>query len=116
MTGDKIRNLRKENNLSQAELAKIVGVSDKAVSCWERGEKQPRMGAIEKMVSFFGVTKSFLLTDDELVAPTITDDIIEFPVIGEVAAGYEHIAAEDWTGETVNIPASFLRGRKREEY
>ena len=59
--GKRIKQLRMRNNLSQAELGKIAGVTDKAVSTWEQDQKIPRMGAIEKMALYFGVTKSYII-------------------------------------------------------
>ena len=38
--GGLIRRLRRELGLTQRELAGLLGVSDKAVSKWERGEYQ----------------------------------------------------------------------------
>ncbi len=49
-------------------------------------------------------------------APGITDDVISFPVLGEVAAGYDHIAAQDWEGERVDLPAAWLHGLPRDNY
>ena len=37
VTGAVIRKLREQNNMTQAELAEIIQVSDKAVSKWETG-------------------------------------------------------------------------------
>ena len=36
-TGARIAALRKERGMTQRDLAQLVGVSDKAVSKWERG-------------------------------------------------------------------------------
>ena len=36
-TGALIRALRKERNMTQKDLAKVLHVSDRAVSKWERG-------------------------------------------------------------------------------
>lgn len=36
-TGEMIRSLRQRQGLTQAQLAGMIGVSDKAVSKWERG-------------------------------------------------------------------------------
>lgn len=36
-TGALIRTLRQQNHLTQRQLADTIGVSDKAVSKWERG-------------------------------------------------------------------------------
>lgn len=59
--GENIKNLRLQHGLSQAELAKVAGVSDKAVSSWEQNKATPRMGAIQKMADFFGVQKSVII-------------------------------------------------------
>ena len=40
VTGAVIRKLREQNNMTQAELAEILQVSDKAVSKWETGVSQ----------------------------------------------------------------------------
>ena len=59
--GDNIKNLRVQYNLSQAELANVAGVSDKAVSSWEQNKSVPRMGPIQKMADFFGIKKSDII-------------------------------------------------------
>ena len=61
-----IRRLREVYQLSQKDLALIAGVSDKAVSSWERGEREPRMGAIQKIADHFGITKSQLIEGDDV--------------------------------------------------
>lgn len=58
-----IKLLRKRYRLSQKDLALIAGVSDKAVSTWELGLKEPRMGAIQKIADHFGIKKSNLIED-----------------------------------------------------
>lgn len=61
--GANIKRLRRKYNLSQKEFAQIAGVTDKAVSTWETGKKDPRMGAIEKIASHFGILKSAIIED-----------------------------------------------------
>ena len=46
-TGEFIRNLRKEKNITQQELAEMLNVSDKAVSRWETGRGFPDIGNLE---------------------------------------------------------------------
>lgn len=60
---ENIKLLRERYRLSQKDLALIAGVSDKAVSTWERGLKEPRMGAIQKIADHFGIKKSNLIED-----------------------------------------------------
>lgn len=37
ITGAIIKRLREEKNMTQAELAELIGVSDKIISKWETG-------------------------------------------------------------------------------
>lgn len=46
-TGMKIRDFRKARNMTQAELAKKVFVSDKAISRWENGMNYPDISRLE---------------------------------------------------------------------
>lgn len=63
---DNIKKLRTSHGLSQTEFGAIAGVSDKAVSTWENGEKTPRMGAIQKLADHFGISKSEIIEDSPL--------------------------------------------------
>lgn len=64
---ENLKALRKQHNLSQQELAKIAGVSDKAISTWESGTRIPRMGAIQKMADYFGLQKSDIIEDNSRI-------------------------------------------------
>lgn len=43
LTGARLRRLRRERGLTQAQLAGILGVSDRLISAWERGEGLPTL-------------------------------------------------------------------------
>lgn len=60
-----IKKLREERGMSQEDLAKALGVTNQAVSTWETGKRLPRMGAIEKMSMLFGVSKGYIIGEDE---------------------------------------------------
>lgn len=66
--GTNIKHLRISSGLTQLELGKKLGVSDKAVSTWETDKKVPRMGVIEKMSALFGVEKSDIIEDRSITA------------------------------------------------
>lgn len=71
---ENIKNLRLKYNLSQKELALIAGVTDKAVSTWEKGTKEPRMGTIQKIADHFGIRKSDLIEDSNTLHLTPRDE------------------------------------------
>lgn len=56
-----IHRLRKQNNLTQLELAKKVNFSDKAVSRWEKGEVLPDLETLQKLSEIFDVSLSQLI-------------------------------------------------------
>jgi len=62
--GSKIFKLRKAKHLTQAELAEILGVSDKTVSRWETGEGFPEISSLKSLAEALGVTVDELLSDD----------------------------------------------------
>lgn len=58
-------NLRKQNNLTQIELAKQINFSDKAISRWEKGECLPDIETIEKLSEVFNVPMSAILESQD---------------------------------------------------
>lgn len=108
--GDNIKTLRLKEKLSQADLGKIAGVTDKAVSTWESGLKIPRMGAVEKMASYFGVPKSAIL-DDNFSASIPTGfeplpQMTQVPLVGRIACG-QPITAEQNIESVIGVPSAW---------
>ena len=60
LIGNKIRELRMDHNMTQAELGNAVGVSMQAVSKWERGGT-PDIDVLISIAHYFGVTMDELL-------------------------------------------------------
>ncbi|GHV01252.1 hypothetical protein FACS1894211_10600 [Clostridia bacterium] len=58
-----IARLRRQLNLTQAELAEKLNYSDKAVSKWERAEGIPDVYILVQMSEIFGVTVDGLLSE-----------------------------------------------------
>ena len=59
--GKFIATIRKEKQLTQAELARKLNVTDKAVSRWERDETMPETDKVVALADLFGVTTDYLL-------------------------------------------------------
>lgn len=102
---ENIKKLREKYNLTQDELAEIAGVSNKAVSTWETGVKEPRMGPIERMARHFGLKKSNLIEDGGM-------DMIDIPIT--IAA---HFEGEDYTEEEMKEIlryAQYIKSQRKE--
>ena len=54
--GEKIKELRVERGLSQAQLGKGIGVSQKAIDYWERNVNEPKASYVILLVNFFGIS------------------------------------------------------------
>ena len=54
--GNKIKELRVEKGLSQAQLGKIIGVSQKAVDYWERSINEPKASYLIALVKAFEIS------------------------------------------------------------
>lgn len=54
--GKVIRELRKEKGFTQAQLAREIGVSQKAVDYWERDVNEPKLSYIMALVKTFDVS------------------------------------------------------------
>lgn len=127
---DIIKARREELGMSYRELSEKTGYSKSVLQRYESGttKKIPvdRLEVIAKALkldifSLYDFDEATLaltnhINQNTLKHPDIAEDVITFPVIGEIAAGYNEITIEDWSGDTVDVPASYLKGRKREEF
>ena len=59
--GEIISTLRKEKGMTQKEIADRLGITDKAVSKWERDVAYPDTGTIPKLAEILGVTVEELM-------------------------------------------------------
>lgn len=62
--GTIIKELRLENNLTQPELAKKIGVSNGIISLWENNVNEPKASHIRNLALIFNVSADYLLNID----------------------------------------------------
>ena len=72
--GERIAKLRRERDLTQADLAEWLGISYQAVSSWERGATMPDISKLVELSRALGTTVDALLTGEEKEAPVRTAD------------------------------------------
>lgn len=58
---EKLKELRIEKKLSQTELAKELNVSQRSISSWETGFRQPDFETLELIAKYFNVSTDYLL-------------------------------------------------------
>ncbi|EGQ3938031.1 TPA: helix-turn-helix domain-containing protein [Staphylococcus pseudintermedius] len=66
-----LKQLMKEHNIDQKELAEALGVSQPTVSNWIQETKYPRIKRIQQIADYFNVPKSRLISDREPEQQTV---------------------------------------------
>ncbi len=67
----KIKELRKEKNITQKEIAEILGISPTCYAGYEQGYREPDFKTLKKICIYFDVSSDFLLgLEDETGSKT----------------------------------------------
>ena len=131
-TANRLRQIMVARGLKQVDILKKcepickknnIKMNRNDLSQYVNGKVEPGQFKLTVLAQALNVSEVWLMGYDvpmnprsEANPPMLTDDVVEMPVIGDLAAGYDHIACENWTGDTVLIPAAYLKGRKREDF
>lgn len=63
--GQNIKDIREKQNLTQSDLAELLGVSDKTVSSWEINRTEPKMGMVERICIALKCKKTDIIGSDD---------------------------------------------------
>lgn len=61
MFDDRLKKLREARHLTQEEVAKEIGITQKSYSNYEQNKRTPEPSILIKLCLFFGVTSDYLL-------------------------------------------------------
>ena len=84
---DRFLELRKNNNLSQKELAEKLGFSQASIGYWEKGQRTPSIEAAQKIADYFNVSIAYLLHGDDSFYPS--DIPAGMVIIGEGESAFD---------------------------
>lgn len=89
VTGNTIRNLREQKNMTQAELAGLIDVSPKTVSKWETGKGLPDISLLEPLavalsVSVIELMSGKAVNNKNISANMLRSMIYICPICGNV--------------------------------
>ena len=102
-----LKQCRKKQGISQAELASKLGVTQQAVGKWESGKSSPDRSTVARIAELLNTTADYLLglyrpvsnvsAPEERFFGSYSESLI--PVIGTVKAGYGALAFEEDYGQ-----------------
>lgn len=106
----KIYRLRTESGMTQQELAKVAGVSDKAVSAWEKGLRDPKLQPLRRICEYFHIDLNvFIDTSSDVYKSDMPANLRplqpmqKIPLVGTIACG-EPILAQENISDYVDLP------------
>ena len=73
--GEKIQALRKQQGMSQEQLADTLNISRQAVSKWETNESQPDIERLIEISNLFNVSTDYLIKDGSISTTTVVAPI-----------------------------------------
>lgn len=119
--GERIKQRREQLGISQTELAECIGTSKQNLYKYENdiitNIPSDRVEALAKRLN---TSPAYIMgwnEGDSLPSPTITEDTVTFPIVTSVAAHYDSVSIdESATGEHIEIPSAYLKGRKPEDF
>lgn len=85
--GERIAEKRKEQGLTQAELAEKMMVTRQTVSRWEAGTGLPDVERIAELAAVLGVSCDYLLTDVADQTQTDANDPSKAPAVSRLLQG-----------------------------
>jgi transcriptional regulator with XRE-family HTH domain len=89
ITGTTIKELREQKEMTQLQLAEVLGVSDKTVSKWETGKGYPDITLLEPIADAFGISLTELISGHRIKNENVSANMIRSkfyicPVCGNV--------------------------------
>ena len=95
--GERITSLRKDNNISQYQLAKLMGVSRQAVSKWENDQASPDTINLIRLADILDTDVEYLATGKRtsLSQPPTEPKVIEVEKVVEVPKVIEKVVKVD---------------------
>ena len=105
---NRLKEARKAANLTQAEVARRIGINQNSYSYWETGKVKIDNQSLSKLAAIFGVTTDYLLGLDSNAMPKA----VRIPVFGSIPAGIPTEAIDDVVDWEELPPDMFAGGKE----
>ena len=104
--GQFIASQRKQKGMTQAELALLLGITDRAVSKWERGKGMPDASLMLALCEALGITVNELLRGEKIDMENNNEKNEE--LLLELAKSIEHKNKIIWTNMWIIMGVSII--------
>lgn len=108
---NRLKELRKKNNVTLQKLADYLHIANSAISQYENEKREPSFEIVAKIADYFNVSIDYLLGRENVEPLEMNRNVIKVPVFGEIPAGIPIEMIEDTLIEDYEeIDASLGRG------
>ena len=114
---NKILELLEKSGFSAHKFEVECGLANASIQAWKNGKSKPSAQSLQKIADYFGVSVDYLYGIESPVNNVFdVEAVTTFEEVGSVAAGYDSLAIESFTGKKIEIPTSMLAGRPKSDY
>lgn len=107
--GERVRHLRHQLGYTQDELSSKMGYASKTtITKIENNQRPVSSKQLDKLADALKTTKAYLVDGDQTNGKLFC---VQFPVLGDVAAGFDYMANVEDTGDYEYIPREWLHGQ-----
>ena len=111
---NRLKELRKKNNVTLQKLADYLHIANSAISQYENEKREPSFDIVSKIADYFNVSIDYLLGRENTEPIEFNRDVIKVPVFGCIPAGIPVDMIEDTLIEDYEeIDAKLARGGGR---
>lgn len=112
----KLKELRETHHISQAKLAKALGVSQSTVAMWEVGKSRPEYDTLMKLAEYFSISVDELTSGTKKITKSPSNILplprmVKKPLVGTIACGQPILAIqniEQYLDVPENIHCDFI--------
>ena len=76
VTGSTVKQLRESRDMTQAELAKKIGVSDKTISKWETAKGLPDISLLQPLAQALGISVIELMNGEHIINKNVSANML----------------------------------------
>lgn len=108
---NRLKELRKKNNITLQKLADYLHIANSAVSQYENGHREPSFEIVSKLADYFNVSIDYLLGRENIESVQFNRNVVKIPIYGQIPAGIPIEMIEDsFVEDYEELDASSVRG------
>ena len=116
----RLKMYREYKNITLSDLERITGIPAQTLNRYELAQRTPKIDIANIIAEKLGVSPLWLQGYDVSITgwdeEPASEECLNYPVIGEVAAGYGSFAEENATGDFEQIPLEWIKGHSKDDF